>query len=171
MPIQQFASQLYTDFSVSFQPMSAAKLCLYIGSTSCINPVNFQVRTPNVKATVRHNTKCGQCCNLQMARYRLNNSSILPTCTYFFPTRQKAKTSLIHVPGRLDQELYWWKPTKAKYAQSCIILYTTIHHSMYGSLDINTTSNYCPVSLFRVAQLLERQTSDSEVAGLNPTNT
>ena len=163
---------------------------LYIGSTSCINPVNFQVRTPNVKVTVRHNTKCGQCYNLQMAPYSLNNSSIHPT--YFLPTRQKSKTSLIHVPGRFNQELGWWKPTKAKDAQQCITLYTTIHHSMlsyyfrhttdfigrnthgrssHASLDINTTFNYCPVRLSRVAQLVERQTPDSEVPGSNPTNT
>ena len=87
---------------------------------------------------------------------------------YTLPTRQKAKTSLIHVPGRFDQELGRWKPTKTKDAQQCITLYTTIHHSMlcyyfrhttdfigqntrgrspHASLDINTTSNYCPVSL------------------------
>ena len=60
-----------------------------------------------------------------------------------------------------------WKPTKAKDAQQYITLYTTIHHSMlcyyfrhttdfigqntrgrspHASLDINTTSNHCPVS-------------------------
>ena len=43
--------------------------------------------------------------------------------------------------------------------------------SPHASLDINTTSNYCPVSLSRVAQLVERQTPDSEVPGSNPTNT
>ena len=43
--------------------------------------------------------------------------------------------------------------------------------SPHASLDINTTSNYCPVSLARVAQLVERQTPDSEVPGSNPTNT
>ena len=85
-----------------------------------------------------------------------------------------------------------WKPTKAKDAQQCITLYTTIHHSMlcyyfrhttdfigqntrgrssHASLDINTTSNYCPVSLARVAQLVERQTPDSEAPRSNPTNT
>ena len=85
-----------------------------------------------------------------------------------------------------------WKPTKAKEAQQCITLYTTIHHSMlyyyfrhttdfigqntrgrspHASLDINTTSNYCPVSLARVAQLVERRTPDSEAPGSNPTNT
>ena len=42
-----------TLFLSIFQRISA-KLGLYIGSTSCINPVNFQVRTPNVKVTVRH---------------------------------------------------------------------------------------------------------------------
>ena len=68
----------------------------------------------------------------------------------------------------------------------------TIHHSMlcyyfrhttdfigqntrgrspHASLDINTTSNNCPVSLSQVAQLVERQTPDSEVPGSNPTNT
>ena len=125
-----------------------------------------------------------------MARYTLNISSIHPTL--FLPTRQNAKTSLIHVSGRLDQELGWWKPTEAKDAQQCITLYTTIHHSMlcyyfrhttdfigrntrgtspHASLDINTTSNYCPVSLSRVAQLVERQTPDSEVPGSNPRNT
>ena len=85
-----------------------------------------------------------------------------------------------------------WKPTKAKDAQQCITLYTTIHHSMlcyyfrhttdfigqntrgrspHASLDINTTSNYCPVSLARVAQLVERRTPDSEAPGSKPTNT
>ena len=124
-----------------------------------------------------------------MARHSLNNSSIHPT--YFLPTRQKAKTSLIHVSGRFDQELGWWKPTKAKDAQQCITLYTNIHHSMlcyyfrhttdfigqntrgrspHASLDINTISNYCPVRLARVAQLVERQTPDSEDPGSNPTN-
>ena len=43
--------------------------------------------------------------------------------------------------------------------------------SPHASLDINTTSNYCPVSLSRVAKLVERQTLDSEVPGSNPTNT
>ena len=176
-------------FSLIFQRIFA-KHGLYIGSTSCINPVKFQAHTPNVKVTVRHKTKCGQCYNLQMPRYSLNNSSIHPI--YFLPTRQKAKTSLIHVPGRFDQELGWWKPTKAKDAQQYITLYTTIHHSMlcysfrhttdfigrntrgrspHASLDINTTSNYCPVSLSHIAQLVERQTPDSEVPGSNPTNT
>ena len=50
-----------------------------------LNPMNFQVRTPNVMVTVRHNRKYGQCYNLQMARHSLNNSSIQPT--YFLPTR------------------------------------------------------------------------------------
>ena len=71
-------------------------------------------------------------------------------------------------------------------------LYTTIHHSMlcyyfrhttdfigqntrgrspHASQDINTTSNYCPVSLARVAQLVERRTPDSEAPGSNPKNT
>ena len=125
-----------------------------------------------------------------MTRYSLNNSSIHPT--YFLPTRQKAKTSLIHVPGRFYQELGWWKPTNAKDAQQCITLYITIHHCMlcyyfkhttdfigqntrgrspHSSLDINTTSNNCPVSLSRVAQLVELQTPYSEVLGSNPANT
>ena len=43
--------------------------------------------------------------------------------------------------------------------------------SPHASLDIYTTSNYCPVSLARVAQLVERQTPDSEVPRSNPTNT
>ena len=85
-----------------------------------------------------------------------------------------------------------WKSTKAKDAQQYITLYTTIHHSMlcyyfrhttdfigqntrgrspHASLDINTTSNYCPVSLARVAQLVERRTPDSEAPGSNPKNT
>ena len=102
------------------------------------------------------------------------------------------KSFLIHVPGRFDQELGWWKPTKAKDAQQCITFYATIHNSMLSyyfrnttdfigqntrgrspnaSLDINTTSDYCPVSLSRVAQLVERQTPDSEVPGSNPTKT
>ena len=85
-----------------------------------------------------------------------------------------------------------WKPTKAKDAQQCITLYTTIHHSMlcyyfrhttdfigqntrgrspHASLDINTTSNYCPVSLARVAQSVERRTPNWEAPGSNPKNT
>ena len=85
-----------------------------------------------------------------------------------------------------------WKPTKAKDAKQYITLYTTIHHSMlcyyfrhttdfigqntrgrspHASLDINTTSNYCTVSLARVAQLVERRTPDSEAPGSNPKNT
>ena len=166
-------------FPVIFQRISS-KLCWYIGSASRIYPVNFEVRTQKAKVTVRQNRKWESVLNLQMARYTLNNSSIHPT--YFLPTRQKAKTSLIHVPGRFVQELDWWKPTKAKDAQQCITLYTTIRHSMlcyylkhttdfighntrgrspHASLDINTTSNCCPVSLSRVAQLVERQTPDS----------
>ena len=47
----------------------------------------------------------------------------------------------------------------------------TLGRSPHTSLDINTTSNYCPVSLSRVAQLVEHQTPDSEVPGSNPTNT
>ena len=43
--------------------------------------------------------------------------------------------------------------------------------SPHASLDINTTSNYCPVSLARVAQLVERRTPDSEAPGSNPKNT
>ena len=43
--------------------------------------------------------------------------------------------------------------------------------SPHASLDMNTTSNNCPVSLSRVAKLIERQTPDSEVPGSNPTNT
>ena len=42
--------------------------------------------------------------------------------------------------------------------------------SPHASLDINTTSNHCPVSLARVAQLIERRTPDSEAPGSNPTN-
>ena len=85
-----------------------------------------------------------------------------------------------------------WKPTKAKDAQQYITLYTTIHHSMlcyyfrhttdfigqntrgrspHASLGINTISNYCSVSIARVAQLVERRTPDSEAPGSNPTNT
>ena len=79
MPIHQFPDQLYTNFSVIFQRMSA-ELAWYIGSTSCMNHVNFQVRMPKVKVTQRHNRKCG---NLQMARCSLDNSSIHPT--YFLP--------------------------------------------------------------------------------------
>ena len=114
-----------------------------------------------------------------MAQCSLNNP------TYFLPTRQKAKTLLIHVQGRL-------KANKGQDAQQYITLYTTIHHSMlcyyfrhttdfigqntrgqvtHASLDINTTSNYCPVSLARVAQLVERRTPDSEAPGSNPKNT
>ena len=43
--------------------------------------------------------------------------------------------------------------------------------SPHASLDINTASNYCPVSLARLAQSVERQTPDSEDPGSNPTNT
>ena len=42
--------------------------------------------------------------------------------------------------------------------------------SPHASLDINT-SNYWPVSLGRVAQLVERRTPDSEAPGSNPSNT
>ena len=168
-------NQLYTIFSVIFQRISA-KYGLYIGSTSCINPVNFQVRTPNVKVTVRHKHKMRS-----VLQYANGQNSL-----------KKAKTSLIHVPGRFDQELGWWKPTKAKDAQQCITLYTTIHHNMFyyyfrhttdfigqntrgrsshASLDINTTSNYCSVSLARVAQSVERRTPVWEAPGSNPKNT
>ena len=192
------SNQLYTIFFVIFQRISA-KFGLYIGITSCINPVNFQVRTPNVKVTVWHNRNLHDIVEI-IAQYTLHTffqrdkKPRHRLSTYFLPTRQKAKTSFIHVPGRFDQELGWWKPTKTKVAQQCITLYTTIHHSMlcyyfrhttdfigqntrgrspHASLDINTTSNYCPVSvsLARVAQLVERQTPDSEVPGSNPTNT
>ena len=81
----------------------SSKFGWYIGSASRIYPVNFQVRTQKVKVTVRQNRKWESVLNLQMARYTLNNSSIHPT--YFLLTRQKAKTSLIHVPGRFDQIL------------------------------------------------------------------
>ena len=47
------SNQLYTIFSIIFQRISA-KLGLYIDITSCINPVNFHVRGPNVKVTVSH---------------------------------------------------------------------------------------------------------------------
>ena len=121
-----------------------------------------------------------------MAQCSLNNP------TYFRPTRQKAKTLLIHVQGRLKANKGQRQPTKAKDAQQYITLYTTIHHSMlcyyfrhttdfigqntrgrspHASLDIKTTSNYCPVSLARVAQLVERRTPDSEAPGSNPKNT
>ena len=81
---------------------------------------------------------------------------------------------------------------RPKTLNKCITLYTTIHHSMlcycfkhttdfigqntrgrspHASLDINTTSNYCPVSLSCEAQLVERQTPDSEVPRSNLTNT
>ena len=43
--------------------------------------------------------------------------------------------------------------------------------SPHASLDINTTSNYCPVSLARIAQSVESQTPDSEDPGSNPTDT
>ena len=43
--------------------------------------------------------------------------------------------------------------------------------SPHASLDINTTSNYCPVSLARVAQSVERRTPVWEAPGSNPTNT
>ena len=89
-------------FPVIFQRISS-KLGWYIGSTSRIYPVNFQFRTLEVKVTVRQNRKLESVLNLQMARYTLNTSSIHPK--YFLPTRQKAKTSFIHVPGPFDQEL------------------------------------------------------------------
>ena len=119
-----------------------------------------------------------------MAQCSLNNSSIHPT--YFLPTRQKAKTLLIHVPGRLKANKVQRRSTMRN------TINTTIHHSMlcyycrhttdfigqntrgrspHASLDINTTSNYCPVSLARVARLVERRTPDSEAPGSNPTNT
>ena len=51
-----------------------------------------------------------------MAQCSLNNSSIHPT--YFLPTRQKAKTLLIHVPGRL----------KANKGQRPLTMHNTLHH-------------------------------------------
>ena len=161
--------------------------------------MNFQVRTPNVKVTVWHNRNWHDIVEIiaqytlhtffqrdKKPRHRLSMSQDVPT--YFLPTRQKAKTSFIHVPGRFHQELGWWKPSKTKDAQQCITLYTTIHHSMlcyyfrhttdfigqntrgrspHASLDIN----YCPVSLARVAQSVERRTPVWEAPGSNPTNT
>ena len=148
------SNQLYTIFFCYFSTYFCETWLVYR---------QYLVHLPCV--TVRHHTECGQCYNLQIARYSLNNSSI--HATYILPTRQKAKTSLINVPGRFHQELGWWKPTKAKDAQPCITLYITIHHSMlcyyfrhttdfigqntrgrspHASLDINTTPNYCPVS-------------------------
>ena len=59
-----------------------------------------------------------------------------------------------------------WKPTKADF-----IGQNTRGRSPHASLDINSTSNYCPVSLARVAQLVERRTPDSEAPGSNPKNT
>ena len=103
MHSQQFLLYVIRTFSCYFFQRISSKLGWYIGSASRIYPVNFQFRTLKVKVTVRQNRKLESVLNLQMARYTLNNSSIHPT--YFLPTRQKAKTSLIHVPGRFEQEL------------------------------------------------------------------
>ena len=58
MHSQQFCYMLSELFPVIFQRISS-KLGLYIGSTSRINPVNFQVRTQKVKVTVRKKQKMG----------------------------------------------------------------------------------------------------------------
>ena len=161
-----------------------------LGSTSCINPVNFQVRTPNVKVTVRHNTKCGQCYNLEMARYSLNNSSIHPDT---FCQRDKKPYIVNPCPRTFRPRTLLMKANKSQRRST---MQNTLHHhtpqymlcyyfrhtkdfigrntrdrSPHASLDINTTSNNCPVSLSRVAHLVERQTPDSEVPGSNPSNT
>ena len=60
--------KLYAYFSLIFERISV-KLGWYIGSIMSINPMNFQVHTPNVMVTVRQ-----------------NNSSIHPT--YFCSSRQ-----------------------------------------------------------------------------------
>ena len=64
---------LYAIFSIIVQRLSV-KHGWYIETTPSINPINFQVRTPNV--TVRQNRKRGQFKNQQMTRYTVNNSSI-----------------------------------------------------------------------------------------------
>ena len=61
-------NMLHPYFSLIFERISV-KLGWYIGSISSINPMNFQVRTPNVMVTVRQ-----------------NNSSIHPS--YFCSSRQ-----------------------------------------------------------------------------------
>ena len=61
-------NMLHAYFSIIFGPISV-KLGWYIGSISSINPMNFQVRTLNVKVTVRQ-----------------NNSSIHPTYFCFIAT-------------------------------------------------------------------------------------
>ena len=59
---------LYAYFSLIFERISV-KLGWYIGSITSINPMNFQVCTPNVMVTVRQ-----------------NNSSILPYIFLFIAT-------------------------------------------------------------------------------------
>ena len=115
-------NQLYTIFSVIFQRIFA-KDGLYIGSTSCINPVKFQVRTPIVKVIVRHNTKCGQCYNLQMARYSLNNSSIHPT--YFLPTQQKSQDIVNPCPRTFRPRTRLMKANKSQRRSK---MHNTLHN-------------------------------------------
>ena len=52
-----------------------------------------------------------------------------------------------------------------------LIGYNTRGRSPLASLDINTTSNYCPVTTARVAQSVERRTPVWRAPGSNPTNT
>ena len=122
-----------------------------------------------------------------MVRYTLNNSSIHRT--YFLPTRQKSQDIVNPCPRTFRPRTRLMKANKGQRRST---MHNTLHHSIlcyyfkhttdfigqntrgrspHASLDINTTSNYCPVSLSRVAQLVEHQTPDSEVPGSNPTNT
>ena len=92
---------------------------------------------------------------------------------------------LIHVQGRLKANKGQRRSTihntlhhhTPQYVMLLFYAYNRFHWSEYtwqvthASLDINTTSNYCPVSLARVAQLVERRTPDSEAPGSNPKNT
>ena len=72
---------LYCIFSVILQRLSV-NISWFIDSTSSINHMNFQVHTPNVKDTVIQNRQIGQCYNLLIAEYSLNDSLI--HLTYFF---------------------------------------------------------------------------------------
>ena len=98
------SNQLYTIFSVIFQRISA-KLGLYIGITSCIDPVNFQVRTPKVKVTVWYNRNWHDIVEIiaqytlhtffqrdKKPRHRLSMSQVVSTKNSVDESQQRPKT-------------------------------------------------------------------------------
>ena len=79
--------------------------------------------------------------------------------------RRSTMHNTLHHHTQYVMFCYYYKDTTDFIGQN------TRGRSPHARLDINTISIYCPVSLSRVAQLVERQTPDSEVPGSNPTNT